>query len=49
MRIKGEEMQRKGSNCALKDFFKNLRKPFLDIHIRNVAVISNMITHYGDF
>ena len=29
-------MIEKDDNSAKKQFFKNLRKPFLDIHIRNV-------------
>ena len=32
-----KEIQKKGNNSAKKEFFKNLRKPFLDIHIRNVV------------
>ena len=31
-----KEIEKKGNNSAKKQFFKNLRKPFLDIHKRNV-------------
>ena len=30
------EIKKKDNNSAKEQFFKNLRKPFLDMHIRNV-------------
>ena len=32
-----KEIYKKGNNSAKKQFFKNLRKPFLDSHMRNVV------------
>ena len=32
-----KEIQKKGNNSSNKQFFKNLRKPFLDSHMRNVV------------